>query len=111
VSISSIDLSIIIGNALDNAIEAASKLKEDSEKEIFVLVKHHQNNIIIVIKNRFEGEVDANCLSTTKSDQLNHGFGIPEIKQLAAKYGGVVAISCEDRTFELRIVLRNSNDA
>lgn len=108
VQVSSIDLSIIIGNALDNAIEAVSKLNERFEKEISVLVKHHQNNIIIVIKNKFEGALDVNRLATTKSDSQNHGFGIPEIKQIAAKYSGIVEIMCEDQTFELRIVLRNS---
>ena len=110
IQISSIDLSIIIGNALDNAIEAVSKLENTLDKDISVLIKRHNNHIVIIIKNKVSENVDTNNMTTTKTDSLNHGFGLTEIKKLVEKYHGNVFITCEDKVFELRIILSNETN-
>ena len=46
--ISHIDLSIIVGNALDNAIEASQRLTSSQEKKVTVQIKVHNDNIIII---------------------------------------------------------------
>lgn len=108
IQISSIDLSIIIGNALDNAIEAVRKLKDDTEKEISIFVKHHNNHIVIIIKNKVDENIDTNNIFTTKNDPTNHGFGLTEIKNLVQKYHGNTFITCDNKMFELHITLSNS---
>lgn len=108
--ISHIDLSIIVGNALDNAIEASQRLTNLQEKKVMVQIKVHNDNIIIIIKNNVVANVDINNLHTTKREKGKHGFGIASIKQLVEKYEGDVVFTCENLIFETRIMLRNCND-
>jgi len=110
IRISSIDLSVLIGNAIDNAIDAVTKLRDDSEKEISVFVKCRQNHIVIIVKNKVLEDVDTKHLFTTKNDSFNHGFGIPKIKNIVAKYHGTVCFTCENKMFEVHMVLSNSCD-
>lgn len=110
IKISSIDLSIIIGNALDNAIEATAKLKNQAEKEISIFAKHHNNHIVIIIKNNVDTDIDINNISTTKNDPTNHGFGLIEMKALVKKHNGNLLITCENKVFELHIVLSNQEN-
>ena len=108
--ISHIDLSIIVGNALDNAIEASQRLTNSQEKKVTVQIKVHNDNIVIIIKNNVVANVDTNNLHTTKREKGRHGFGIASIKQLVEKYEGDVVFTCENLIFETRIMLRNYND-
>lgn len=108
--ISHIDLSIIVGNALDNAIEASQRLTSSQEKKVTVQIKVHNDNIVIIIKNNVIANVDINNLHTTKREKGRHGFGIASIKQLVEKYEGDVVFTCENLIFEARIMLRNCND-
>ncbi len=110
IQISSIDLAILIGNAIDNAIEAVNKLKNEPDKQIWIFAKRHKNNIIISIKNKVSENIDTKHLATTKKDSLNHGFGLPEIRNLVAKYHGTVCFTCENKLFEVHMVLSNSCD-
>ena len=107
IQISEIDLAIILGNALDNAIEAADKITEQDERKVSLTIKLHNNQIIIVVKNKVTTDVNTDDLKTNKKDVDYHGFGILSIKNLAKKYEGNVMFSCEDNTFQIYIVLKN----
>ena len=102
-SISPIDLSILIGNAIDNAIEAAERLSEDRTVHVFI----HSNGrqVVIGVKNNVESNFNAEELETTKDDKLFHGYGILNMKQIAKKYNGTVSLKCEDRVFNTVMIL------
>lgn len=110
IQISTIDLALIIGNAIDNAMEAVTKLKDDSEKEISVFIKCRQNHVVIIVKNKVLENIDTKNLSTTKQDQFNHGFGLSGIQSIVAKYHGNVCITCKEKIFEIHMMLSNSCD-
>ena len=105
--ISEIDLAIILGNALDNAIESLEKTKTLEDKNISLTIKMHNNQIIIIVKNNVEYEIDTENPQTTKGDKEKHGLGILSIKNLANKYGGEAIFSCTNKTFQVYIVLPN----
>ena len=108
IRISEMDLAIILGNALDNAIEATQKLSEDNNNRfISVLIKVLNNQIVIVIKNPVAANVDVNNLTTTKNNSERHGFGLISMRNLVSKYEGEIALSCEDCIFQVHMVLRN----
>ena len=109
VIISSIDVAIILGNALDNAIESTRKIEADI-KMIDVMIKVNNDLIVIAIKNPVSNAVDTNNLISTKRDNGTYGFGIASMKEIATKYGGDVLLSCEHSQFNTRIVLRNKID-
>lgn len=106
-AISSIDLAVMLGNALDNAIEATAVLGNTAKKTVRVLVALKNNTIVISIKNPIGHKIDVSRLTTQKDDPVRHGFGIISMRQLAAKYGGEVVFNCTENTFTTSIVLNN----
>ncbi len=110
IKISDIDLAIILGNALDNAIEASRLLPLDIERKIYLNIKMHNSNISVLIKNNVVENVDVNNLVTTKKSKDLHGFGIESMRQLVEKYRGELIFNCQNLVFETYIVLTNIND-
>lgn len=107
INIDEIDFAIILGNALDNAIEAVNKLDNDGEKYIDFRLIATYGRISVAIKNPVKENLDVTRLSTTKEDSPNHGLGISSIKSFASKYDGIVDFSCEDKIFTVSINLSN----
>lgn len=109
IQISHIDIAILLGNAIDNAIEATDKIVSDT-KTIDIFIKVSNDLIIISIKNPVVSNVDVDDLTSTKRKNGSHGFGIVSMKNIAHKYGGEVIFSCNDNIFDTYIVLRNQNN-
>lgn len=108
IEISSVDLAIILGNALDNAIEATEKISFDEGKIIKVLIQVHNEEIIITINNPISENIDINDLKSTKSSAY-HGFGILSMKNLAEAHGGDIVFSTDSNSFNTYILLTNKN--
>lgn len=101
------DICVILGNALDNALEAVKRVK-DQEKYIKFFMKYDKNNLSIIITNSFDGYVieDGNGnLRTIKGDEVNHGIGLQSIKKIVDKYQGVVLTEYVDNEFTLKLLL------
>ena len=109
IQISSVDLAIILGSALDNAIEAAQNVT-DREKRVRTVVKVNHDLLVIVIKNPTEKQICVSRPISTKRNNGAFGFGIVGIEELAKKYGGEAIFRCDDLTFETNIILRNVNE-
>lgn len=102
----SIDLCVVLGNALDNAIEGAQDCKKEpyikikgKEVERFYLIQISNSTakVVEVLENEF--------VLTSKSDKNMHGIGIMSIKETLKKYEGQVTIEWEDYCFTLSILL------
>lgn len=106
IQISAVDIAIILGNALDNAIESTQKT-EGVDKTIRLIVKICQDLIVIIIKNPTKEPVNTANLISTKRNNGSRGFGIAGIEELTKKYDGEAIFRCEDLTFETNIVMRN----
>lgn len=98
-----LDISTIFGNALDNAIEASEKLPED-KRLITVKAERVRDMLLITVENNILPGTTA-TEGTTKTDRFIHGFGLPNIKNAAGKYGGQCNIKSEGGKFTLRIVV------
>lgn len=97
----------LVGNALDNAIEAAKQL-EDREKRLIDLAVFSENQKITVeVANYFSGKLkDADGIpQTTKPDADRHGYGMMSMKYVAEQYGGSMEIETVNDLFVLRVVL------
>lgn len=105
---SNADLCVILGNALDNAIEATYKLKEE-ERFVKVAIHYIQNNLSIGIINSFNGELKrentGGLLKTTKVDASDHGIGLQSIQKAVEKYDGIIQIDPKGRIFVLKILM------
>ncbi len=101
-------LGVLIGNALDNAIEAAEGLGNGTEKTIFASIITMGGRIVISVENPVEAQVDTKHIGTAKADKLNHGYGLKSIKTIAQKYDGDVFVSCEGNIFTASINICNT---
>lgn len=105
INLSSYDMTAIIGNLIDNSINALIKCK--SEKLFSIKIKYSKDNIIITIMNSFNGEVKEKNgkFETTKSDMVNHGLGLISIEETVVKNKGHMNIQHDDKFFKVTISL------
>lgn len=104
---SAIDTCAILGNLLDNAIEAVSSLPP--EKRRINLSFSRTDNYFIISQSNAGPKLmisDNNIISTSKNDKKNHGFGLLNLKEAVAHYQGETKITCEptdDDLYEFRM--------
>lgn len=104
--VSETDLCVIIGNLLDNAIEACMKLSAENDRFIRVHIGTHKSMLYVSVFNAVGGEVKRagkSYLSTKGSP--SHGFGLMRVDRITAKYGGFVNRQNEDGVFATEIML------
>lgn len=92
-----LDMSILLLNGLDNAIENVSI----KHRNIYLSIKKKANILQIRIENYVDYDVLKSNpkLKTQKEDSQFHGFGIASIKMIAEKYKGYVAFGQDDDLF------------
>ncbi len=100
-----IDLCVIFGNTLDNALDACQKLPDESEKVISISSQCRQGFIFITIENPTSEPVTIknNMIQTTKNDRVLHGFGLYSLNKTIKKYDGELKLSSEDHRFRVNI--------
>lgn len=103
------DISLILGNLLENAVEGAEKAKK--KKYIKLSVKYDRQNLLIVVENSYGGRLKKvkEEFRTTKEDTVNHGIGLASVRRAARKYHGAVFVDdTVPEYFCVRIVLYGS---
>lgn len=105
--IDTVDLYAILGNALDNAIEAVVKLESEEQKQIDVVVYRRQNFLVMNIVNPIAEKLiyEEELPVTTKGDKRYHGFGLKSMNYIVRKYDGFLNISETDGCFSLKILI------
>lgn len=97
------DIVCILGNILDNAVEAVKNVS--GSKRIDLFFSKIKQNRLILCKNSVNGPVlDKNKeLKSTKKDKMLHGFGHQIIEATAEKYGGFVGYFEENGMFGVQV--------
>ena len=107
--IDTIDLCVILGNGLDNAIEACEKIL-DIEKR-FIWFNMHMCSpymLSICIENPIgPGGISASFPGTSKKDTQNHGFGLASIQTVVNKYDGSLDMAYGNDIFQLALLMNN----
>lgn len=98
------DLCVILGNALDNAIEACLRGKVENPC-IMLKIIYDGENLIIIIKNTFDGKINKGKYLTRKHDVQQHGVGIYSIKNTITKYKGTYNVEIKQNWYSLEIIL------
>ncbi len=99
------DLCTILSNGLDNAIEAC--LKTNNNRWIYVKAAKQKSFQYIEISNsKSSDEVFSDTQNfTSKTDKINHGYGLYNIRKAAEHYDGKVEIADKNDTFTLTVIL------
>lgn len=100
------DISVILNNALQNALENAPQ----SEKPYISILSYRRNNAYMIeISNSFAGDLqwdmEKELPITSKRKLDGHGYGLANIRKVARKYSGDIDIVLRDGEFRLSIML------
>lgn len=104
--VESVHLCAVLGNILDNAVEALEKVKDEPRK-LYVYSKYCKGVLVIKVKNNYKQPVvtkNKKFISNKKKTEL-HGMGIESIKRIVNIYNGTVDIDYENNMFSVCIVL------
>lgn len=104
-SISEVDLSVMLGNLLDNALEACLRQRAGEERFIRIYVGQLRQQLYLSVTNT-TGEVrrEGKFWRSTKASD-SHGFGLMQVDRLARKYGGYVNRQYEPGVFATEVML------
>jgi hypothetical protein len=100
----SFDLNVVLGNLLDNAIEASVQTEE---KKLKITMKLDKGVLFLNICNscREIANGKKTMLETTKYDKTNHGIGLKNVRRIVEKYHGDMEFICENDSMEADIMM------
>ncbi len=93
---------VVLGNLIDNSINAVLRLSNSKEKEISLLIKQFDQNLLIEISNVF----DTAELQTRKNRRFE-GIGIKNVKRIVEEHGGIYNQWIQDNQYIVSILLLN----
>ena len=106
IQVAPIDLVIIIGNLLDNAIEACVKLPA-GEREIYAQLLLEDTLFLSFRNTSPPVEIVNSYIATTKKPPDLHGFGLQNVKTALKKYDSFYDMAYEDGYFTFTIEMEN----
>ena len=101
------DINIIIGNLMDNAIEAVSVIEEEAREPILVCIKYRSGFLLIKVDNiciesNLRYNKDGKMLST-KSDVSQHGYGLKNVRDAVIKNDGLMDVRVDNGWFHVMV--------
>ncbi|WP_229768632.1 ATP-binding protein [Tissierella pigra] len=103
--IPSFDITIILGNLLDNALNAVKKLEKN--RYIDIKIKYTKGRLILKIDNSFDGTIikEKGKIITSHRDKNNHGLGLESVKTVLEKYNGVIEFKYDSNKFHTALLM------
>ena len=104
--IKNMDMSSILANILDNAIEACDKMTSN-KKYIKLTSMWAEDMFVIICENSKENEVKkiGDRFITDKLNKSEHGIGIKSVEKSVKNYDGNMMIFCDDSLFKVKIMI------
>ena len=104
-TVSDIDLCILLGNLIDNAVEACRGISEEAERFLRIYMCIRKQQLYISVSNATNEvirKLDAEYISKKRGD---HGHGLKRINIVVDKYGGFIKRANEPGVFATEIML------
>ena len=95
------DMSIILMNLLDNAIEA---VRNEEEKKIMCKIVYRKPQMLIRVTNPCTGDTGT-VGKTTKKNAVEHGYGLKNVEKAADQYLGTMKVEKKNNEFDVKIGL------
>ena len=111
--ISELDLVTILGNAVDNAIEACRLMPQGAARYIKVRTREMPGFILLHVINSCTGHarMESGRFLTIKADAENHGFGLDSIRRTVESYQGEMACRMEEGEFSLSMIFPRGDES
>lgn len=105
-NIRSVDLTTILGNLLDNALEAA-KAAPESLRFLNLTIRRINAMLIIKVENGYGNTPiqENGKLLTSKKDKSFHGWGLKSVQTAADRYDGTIRTDYKDHVFQSVVTL------
>lgn len=103
-----LDLLVLFGNLLDNAIEAVEKLSDN--KIVSITLVQERGMVSLQTNNYYDGiiKMSDQTIVTSKNDANYHGYGLSSIREIVSRYHGNTLIRTDDHIFTVGILLPKS---
>lgn len=110
--VSSLDLCALLGNLLDNAIEAAFQTVDPNLRTVKLTIKRQGNLLILIVENGYvlEPVEEKGVFISRKKDEGLHAIGMKSVAHVVASYDGVVNYTYEDHWFKASLMVRGYKD-
>lgn len=103
--VNDVEMCVIIGNLLDNAMEACEKIEDKSQRFIRVYIGVFKQQLYINVTNSMIGVPVKSGKAFKSSKGENRGFGLMRVDRIADKYSGFVNRQFEDGVFGTEVML------
>lgn len=110
--VNEMDYIVMLGNLLDNAIQAADKSKETSFVHVNIFMENDGAFLVTKISNNYNREslvIKRNEFVSSKNDGGIHGIGIKSVKKMAAAYNGMHNVDIKEDIFTATLILPYEN--
>jgi len=104
VPITDVDLCVIIGNLLDNALEENRKLSEQ-DRFIRIYVGQKNTQFYLAVTNAAGKKQEKQGTIFRSSKGMSHGFGLVRVENIVKKYGGFFSADSEDGGFTTELLI------
>lgn len=111
IGIADIDLCSVLGNLLDNAIEACEKIEKENRK-IVIDIDDRSGFMIIKVTNSITPQTSKikRIGFTTKEDTENHGIGLRMVERICVKYEGRLIFTPLENVISVSAILKKDNN-
>lgn len=107
--VKSADLCVILGNLLDNALEATEKIPLDKDRWINLTVRLNKGVLLIAVENPYIGTITVDNQGKIHSHKTgDHGIGLLSVERTISKYNGKMSFHYENETFHVSAALFQS---
>lgn len=106
------DLCVILGNALDNAIEACER-GQVSKPWISIKLIYDGVNLLMILENSFDGTIRKSKKGmqiSRKANSQQHGIGTYSIQRVVQKYHGYYDVEVTEKEYHLEIILYSQGE-
>lgn len=108
-SFNPIDLTVLLSNLLDNAIEGCEKIH--SEREIQIFASLERERFCCIVRNTsLPVRITNGEILTTKSNSNLHGYGLINVKAILNKHNGEYTMSYKNGFFQFIFELPRHQD-
>lgn len=99
--IRSADLCAVLGNLLDNALEASAQAAVQEQRFVRLVIRRINQMLVIKVENGFAAAPiqENGGFRTTKKEGGLHGWGLKSARTAAEKYDGLIQTACEGNLF------------
>lgn len=105
--ISDIEISSLLFNLLENALQATKLISKSNSRFVTLKATYHNKKLLIFVENSYTGTIsmDEDGLPVTTKDHAEHGFGIKSITSIVESYNGLYTFETQNKIFYAKIML------